>query len=209
MKYYLDITLLPDVEANLGFIWQKVYQQLHLALVEIKNTQGTSDIAVSFPKYGGKIFPLGDKLRLFAETQEQLQLLNIDKWLNRYNDYVHIKSVSTTPENIKQYACFLRKNIKGIHRREKDIFRKAKHQSEKFNLPYEECLNKLKSNTPKSSSKLPFISIRRSPLETLEGKNSFNVFIEQKLTNQEYKNKFSCYGLSFTDKTKIATVPWF
>lgn len=209
MKYYLDITLLPDVEANLGFIWQKVYKQLHLALVEIKNTQGTSDIAVSFPKYGDKIFSLGDKLRLFAETQEQLQLLNIDKWLNRYNDYVHIKSISKTPENIKQHACFLRKNIKGIHRREQDIFRKAKHQSEKFNLPYEECLNKLKSNTPKSCSKLPFISVRRSPLETSEGKNSFNIFIEQKLTNQEYKNKFSCYGLSFTDKTKIATVPWF
>ena len=69
MNYYQDITLLPDAEANIGFLWEKVFQQVHLALVEKKNPHGKSGIAVSFPGYGNKGFPLGNKLRLLAPTQ--------------------------------------------------------------------------------------------------------------------------------------------
>jgi len=61
MKYYLDITLLPDAETNLGFLWHKVYQQVHIALVENKVAKNQSEIAVSFPEYGSKAFPLGAK----------------------------------------------------------------------------------------------------------------------------------------------------
>ncbi|MBL1422430.1 MAG: type I-F CRISPR-associated endoribonuclease Cas6/Csy4, partial [Alphaproteobacteria bacterium] len=44
MKYYLDITILPDEEANLGFLWHKVYQQIHIALVENKIADNQSAI---------------------------------------------------------------------------------------------------------------------------------------------------------------------
>ena len=86
MKYYLDITLLPDAEANLGFLWQKVYQQVHLALVENKIAENESAIGISFPKYKESDFPLGDKLRLFSETQEQFKQLELKKWFNRLTD---------------------------------------------------------------------------------------------------------------------------
>ena len=36
MKYYLDMTLLPDTDITLDFIWQKIYQQVHIALVDNK-----------------------------------------------------------------------------------------------------------------------------------------------------------------------------
>jgi len=34
MKWYIDLTLLPESEIPIYFLWEKVYQQLHLALVE-------------------------------------------------------------------------------------------------------------------------------------------------------------------------------
>src|SRR3990167_8104397 len=87
MKFYFDITLLPSAEIPLSFLWEKMFQQVHLALVEMKSANGNSDIAVSFPEYDGKSFPLGHKLRLFASTKSQLQQLDIGKWLNRLADY--------------------------------------------------------------------------------------------------------------------------
>ena len=68
MNYYQDITLLPDAVITLGFIWQKVYQQVHIALAENKIAENQSAIAVAFPEYGSKGFPLGSKLRLLALT---------------------------------------------------------------------------------------------------------------------------------------------
>ncbi|MCO4790206.1 type I-F CRISPR-associated endoribonuclease Cas6/Csy4, partial [Vibrio cholerae] len=36
MNYYQEITLLPDADIALGFLWQNVFQQVHIALVEHK-----------------------------------------------------------------------------------------------------------------------------------------------------------------------------
>ncbi len=77
MKYYLDITFLPDAEANLGFLWQKVYQQVHIALADNKIAKNESAIAISFPGYNDKDFPLGNKLRLFSNMKVQPKKLHI------------------------------------------------------------------------------------------------------------------------------------
>ncbi|MBL6987684.1 MAG: type I-F CRISPR-associated endoribonuclease Cas6/Csy4, partial [Methylobacter sp.] len=105
MKHYCDITLLPDAEANLGFLWQKVYQQIHLALVENKVGENHSLVAVSFPEYGSKAFPLGNKLRLLAEEATWLEGLNLSKWLNRLSDYCHYTSIKPIPA-VTEYAVF-------------------------------------------------------------------------------------------------------
>ena len=94
MKYYLDITLLPDAEANLGFLWQRVFQQVHIALVDNKIGDNESAIALSIPGYKSidskaKDFPLGDKLRLLADNEGTLVKLNIQKWLNRQGSYLN------------------------------------------------------------------------------------------------------------------------
>ena len=36
MNYYREITILPNADISFYFIWQKLYQQIHLALVENK-----------------------------------------------------------------------------------------------------------------------------------------------------------------------------
>lgn len=37
MKYYQDITLLPDTEIPLHFLLSKVFSQIHLEFADVKN----------------------------------------------------------------------------------------------------------------------------------------------------------------------------
>ena len=67
MKYYQEVTLLPNEEITPNFLWSKVYNQLHLALADVKNKNGIDGIGISFPQYkfdekNGKTFAtLGSK----------------------------------------------------------------------------------------------------------------------------------------------------
>jgi CRISPR-associated endonuclease Csy4 len=192
MKYYQDITLLPDAEANLGFLWQKVYQQIHLALVENKIAENESDIAISFPKYGDKEFPLGNKLRLLTETQEQFKQLDIGKWLNRLTDYTHCTSVKEVPSAIDQFAQFKRKQFKT------NVFRLARRRAKWKGESLEQALNHFEGFTGKET-KLPFLHMK-----SLTSADSFKLFIDREILEAAGKGGFGCYGLS-----KGGAVPWF
>ena len=229
MKYYLDITLLPDTEASLGYIWQKVYQQVHLALVKksfesdefFKNNKGQqekkkkSNIAISFPKYGDKEFPLGNTLRLLAETKEQLKALKIKKKLNRLVDYSHCKSIKRIDkENIIKYVCFKRRQFKSPARISADIERRASYLAKKNNRDVTEVKSELLERAKKyeDKSKLPFInlvSLSSKPDVPLSEKDRFLLFIEIQDMDAEIKGDFTCYGLSGREDHKQATVPWF
>jgi CRISPR-associated endonuclease Csy4 len=194
MKYYLDITLLPDAEANLGFLWQKVYQQVHLALVENKIAENESAIGISFPKYKESDFPLGDKLRLFSETQEQFKQLELKKWFNRLTDYTHCTSIKEVPKSINQFACFQRKQF------DTNIARLARRRAKRKGESFEQSLKYLDGFVDKET-KLPFINVK-----SLSGKSQFRMFIKQEMMDRE-QSVFNCYGLS--SQSKPATVPWF
>ncbi len=208
MNYYLDITLLPDAEANLGFLWQKVFQQVHIALVDNKIGDNESAVALSIVDYcnktavasDDKTFPLGNKLRLLADSEEILQKLDINRWLNRLSDYCHIKPVKPVPGDITKYACFKRKPVKSIEK-------KARRRAEHLNKPYGEVLAYLREEGRSDKSKLPFINVESQDTKKRveQGVSSqFLLFIEQTLFEQPVKGVFDCYGLS-----KTATVPWF
>jgi len=81
-----------------------------------KVAENESAIGISFPKYKESDFPLGDKLRLFSETQEQFKQLELKKWFNRLTDYTHCTSIKEVPKSINQFACFQRKRNKGKRR---------------------------------------------------------------------------------------------
>ncbi len=198
MNYYQDITLLPDAEANIGFLCSKVYQQLHIALVENKTPDKSSAIAVSFPEYGDKQFPLGNKLRVLANTEDQLIKFDTHKWLNRLTDYCHIKSIQPVPDRVSRYACFKRKPIKSIHN-------KAKRRAEHLGKPYEEVLAYLLEENRSGKNTLPFVNMEsQSTSSSTEGKHRFSIFIERVFADGLVVGKFDCYGLS-----KSSTVPWF
>ena len=120
MNFYQEITLLPDVEISLGFLWQNVFQQVHIALVEHKVAENQSAVAVGFPDYRNAKFPLGNKLRLFAKDQATLEKLAIDKWLTRLEDYVHIKGIKPVPDSAT-YVSFERKQVKSPERVEREL----------------------------------------------------------------------------------------
>ena len=197
MKYYLDITLLPDTEISLGFLWQKVYQQIHIGLADNKIAENQSVIAVSFPKYGDKAFPLGDKLRLLAEQQSQLEQLDVAKWLNRLTDYTHATSIKSVPSSVNKYACFKRKPVKSELRKSESL---ANH----LKKPVDEIIEFRKSNGLEKKCKLPFIHMESQKQTETGKKNKFRLFIAQELSGSPVEGVFDCYGLS-----KIATVPCF
>ncbi len=191
MNHYLDITLLPDAEANLGFLWQKVYQQIHLALVENKVGENQSLVAISFPEYGSKIFPLGSKLRLLAEEASLLESLNLPKWLNRLTDYCHYTSIKPTPD-VKEYAVFRRKQFSS------NVDRLARRRVKRKDETYEQALSHFEG-FENEQSELPYINS-----QSLSGDKRFRLFIDKAIKPNDVLGTFDCYGLS-----KTATVPWF
>ncbi len=199
MKYYLDITLLPDTEITLGFIWFKVYQQVHIALAENKNNDNQSDIALSFPQYfeKNKTFPLGNKLRLFSPTQAGLENLAISTWLKRFVDHTHVTSIKAVPEVITEYACFSRQQFTT------NLSRLAKRRAKRHEETFEQALHHYASFEDKET-KLPYINIK-----SLSKDEQFKLFIDGEISKQTRKNNFTCYGLSAREPSKQATVPWF
>lgn len=195
MKYYRDIKLLSDAEISLGFLWKKVYQQIHLALVEVSN----KNIALSFPNYycnydDKKNKPnIGNALRVFAPSKEELESMNLGKWLERLNDYVQIGGILQTPE-VTEFVQFKRKQFK-FH---DDVVRRAQHQADRRGISLEEALEHFEGYNSQQN-KLPFIMC-----QSLSTNQEYKIFIEQKKNTNEIKGSFDTFGLS-----KEATVPWF
>jgi len=197
MKYYQDITLLPDEEANLGFLWFKVFQQIHIALADNKLPDGTSGIAVSFPEYKKTKHPMGSRLRLFAETEQQLEQFDAEKWLARLRDYTHIKPIRLVPKGVKRFVCFKRKQVKSPEK-------KAKSLAIHLQKPVDKVIEYRKQHDLFNKCKLPFIYMESQEKTDSGEKNRFRLFIAKMPNNEPVSGKFDCYGLS-----KKATIPWF
>ncbi|MGC9422951.1 type I-F CRISPR-associated endoribonuclease Cas6/Csy4 [Vibrio sp.] len=212
MNYYQEITLLPDADIAVGFLWQNVFQQVHIALVEHKVGSNQSLVAVGFPDYRQAKFPLGSKLRLFAKEQATLEKLEIHRWLTRLEDYVHIKGIKSVPNDVT-YVSFVRKQVKSPERIERDMQQKAELWAAKSGQSLAECLAVLEQSKPTELCRLPFIYLhsqqtkQRSP-----DKNSkFPLFIEMQPQSTSQDGGFDCYGLSSkaNGQSALATVPHF
>jgi len=192
MNCYQEISLLPNADIGLYFIWQKVYQQIHLALVENKRADNASTIGVAFPEYNADRHCLGKKLRLFAEDEQSLEQMKCDQWLNRLSDYVHLSRIKPVPENLAGYACFKHIKLKGC--KEKLARRRAQRKGETLQqaLANFEDFEEQRSN-------LPYINMTS---ET--NGQRFRLFIEKQAREQPQTGLYSCYGLSNT-----TTVPLF
>ena len=212
MNYYQEITLLPEAEIPFGFIWQNVFQQVHIALVENKVAPNQSEIAVGFPNYGQKGFPLGNKLRLFAKEQAQLEKLSINKWLTRLEDYCHVKTIKPVPEEVT-WVSFTRQHVKSPERIEREMQKKAELWSIKSGKSLAECLLELEKSKPTSLSKLPFIFLhsQQTKERTPEKHSKFPLFIQKQNLDSPQQGIFDCYGLSnkANKVNSIGSVPHF
>ncbi len=198
MNYYVDIKLLTDTEISLGFLWKKLYAQIHLALVEVRDEKNLVSIGLAFPNYSGDRF-LGDTLRLFAPSKEELERLDLNRWLARLLDYLTVSEIKEVPKDTK-LATFGRKQFKS----NSEIRRLAKRYAQREQIAYEEALQNFEQTEAKyrkerDKNRLPYINIK-----SLSTGNEMKLFIIKKSSDIEQKGKFNTYGLSNT-----TTVPDF
>lgn len=195
MNHYIELTIVPNEEIPIYDIWPRLFTQVHLALVEIKDSNNQVPIGVSFPQYkiekvGGKnMYCLGSKLRVFANSTDELQKLDLDKWLARLTDYVHVKS----PQQVKSVTHYLTVNrYRPKPNVEKVAERFAKHKG----IPFEEAMQHCKQHK-KPWQDFPYIQ-----LKSLSGEREFSLCLNQQVVETPAAGKFSTYGLSAT-----STVP--
>lgn len=192
MKHYIEITLLPNPEVDVHFLWSKVYLQLHLALVEIKDANSLVSVGVSFAEYhrDEKHCVLGSKLRVFAESAELLEKLNLNHWFNRLSDYVHISSIRTVPNEHSHVV------VSRVHT-PANTGSLARRNAKRHGITLDEALAKYQNYEAKRLSHLAFIKIK-----SLSNAHDFTLCILQSERSTAEFGQFSTYGLSNT-----STVP--
>jgi len=214
MRHYQEITLIPNADINRNFLWSKTFQQIHLGLVEMQDTQKRVPIGISFPEYKSdeKFGLLGSKLRLFAQDEVTLARFDAGKWLTRLSDYVHCTGIRPVPGTVKGYAVFSREQPKTGRER------LARRYAKRHNLDYETALNgkvelsaKLGigiecERTLMSYSEMPHktISTPFIRLKSLSSGNTFCLWIKKSEAENGGDGTFTTYGLSST-----STVPEF
>lgn len=212
MRFYLEITLLPNPEVGLNFLWSKVFQQLHLGFVEMLDADQRGAIGVGFPKHSadGKRLGLGDKCRLFAEDEAILERFAAPQRLARLSDYVHCTGIRPVPDKLLGYAVYRRvqpkTNPERLARRyakrhgvdlatalNMTVELRAAGENPAYPLSFRYC------DMLKPSVALPFIR-----LQSLSGGQTFCLWIGKTEALAPVAGSFSAYGLS-----SVATVPEF
>ncbi|OQW76884.1 MAG: type I-F CRISPR-associated endoribonuclease Cas6/Csy4 [Proteobacteria bacterium ST_bin11] len=212
MNHYIEITLLPNPDINLFGLWSKVYQQLHLGLVEMQDAQQQVPIGVSFPEYtvGEKFSLLGGKCRLFAQDEAVLARFDAPKWLARLSDYVHCTSIRPIPDKLTGYAIYRRERPKT------NPERLARRYAKRHGLDLETALNiTVELKTPVGDAAyptkfryadmtVPSVALPFIRLQSLSGGQTFCLWIAKTEVGAPVAGSFSAYGLS-----SAATVPEF
>ena len=189
MKYYQEITLLDSDEKSIYEIWSEVYMQLHIALADVKNKCDIDTIGVSLPNYRyeekkGQVFAmLGNKLRIFAQSQKDLETLNLDKWLERLTDYVHAKGIKEVPmDKVKSHVS--------VHRyRFKPVEVQAQTLSDKLQVGYDEAMAIVAKR--KSEMALPFIQMRSQT-----NNHNYQLKVLQQPCTEANAGSFNTYGMN-------------
>lgn len=214
MRCYQEITLIPNADINRHFLWSKTFQQIHIGLVEIQDSQKRVPIGLSFPEYkmGEKFGILGSKLRLFAADEVALTRFDVASRLSRLSDYVHCTGIRPVPGAVNGYAVYQREQPKTGRER------LARRYAKRHNLDYEtafngkvelcakhdnatECERMLMSYSemPHQTITTPFIR-----LKSLSSGNTFCLWIKKKEIENSMNGIFTTYGLS-----SVASVPEF
>lgn len=190
MNYYLELTIIGNPELTPYQIWSKLYTQLHLAFVEQKDAQDKTVYGVSFPQYrtlaDKKIAYLGYKLRVFAPTEQALSALNLNKWLERLTDYIHISSIRSVPNDIKGYANYYRATPKMI------LDERITHQAKRHGVPYHKAAERFEGYKEQS---LVYPHIQ---LTSQTNHQSYPLYIGKQAAEVLTDGRFGTYGLSRT-----------
>lgn len=192
MHFFRDIRLLPDEIAHINFLWEKIYLQIHLSLVGIKDENQRVPVGLSFPGYDVRGHTLGNTLRVFARDRAKLDDLNLEDAFVRFRDYLQIREISEVPEDIEAYARYRRQRVKS------SIPRLARRRARRKGISEEQALADFDS-FEEGRMNVPFVNMK-----SLSGDRRFRLYILEEKDVPRKEGDFSCYGLSSS-----ATVPVF
>ncbi|PID45849.1 MAG: type I-F CRISPR-associated endoribonuclease Cas6/Csy4 [Proteobacteria bacterium] len=191
MKYYVELTLLPDPEMTTYYLWERVYQQVHLAFVENKEANNRVKMGVAFPDYHLEKPSLGRRLRVFAETHEQLSRLDLSQWLKRLADYVHCKAIKEVPSGVEGYGCYKRIYEKGTNEN------LARRRAKKLSISYEAALNYFENDKERKRSSKRVVNLPFITMKSLSSGEKYPLFIGFVKTDGLIDGGgFNTYGLS-------------
>lgn len=217
MNHYQEITLIPQAEMSTYIIWQKLYTQLHIALVDLHRHTGVA-LGIALPQYryeSGQGGVLGSKLRVFAANEALLQQLDLPKWLARLQDYVHLTGVREVPQGkITGYARYNRQHLRG--NLEKYARRMVKRQGVSFEVALQkQCelyaakhqieLKQVDAHFHQSQNNaqlLPFVQLQSASTqdEIKNQRHTFRLLIGKTVATAEQSKTgtgfFNVYGLS-------------
>lgn len=191
MKHYVEITLI-DGEKSLYKLWTLLYSQVHISFAEMQN-KNIHRIGVSFPNYrfikkeDKVIAGLGDKLRIFADSLELLNIFvadlqyRLNTYVKNWDDFLHFKSIKTVPEN-HRYAIFKRYYAKNMEK-------VAQEFAEFKGIDFQAALTHCQTHKTQPQN-YPFIELK-SETE----KQFFRLHIVKQSVEQATIGEFSSYGL--------------
>lgn len=189
MKYYQEITLLDSDEKSIYEIWSEVYMQLHIALADVRNKHTIDTIGVSLPNYryeekkGQTFAMLGNKLRVFAPSQKDLETLNLDKWLERLTNYVHVKRIDEVGDKAKEHVVVRRYRHKNVLKQAEAF---AEHKGITLEAALIHCAKHKQDNKP-----YPYINLR-----SISNHQPYTLSIMQEIVDDEVKGSFNSYGIN-------------
>lgn len=181
MKFYQEITLLPGAEISAGFLWQKLYQPLHMLMVESKHQSAENWVSVSFPQYSEK--SLGHKLRVFARSENVLNNWQLKKVFRKFEDYMHITNIRSVPE---QAGLVIFKRYQSSQ----GSLSHAKRAAKRHDMDVDEAYQLLNQ---KETKKLPFIQLKS--LSTNQNVMRIKIQRQRVEENKECQLVFNAYGL--------------
>lgn len=181
-EYYLTIDLIESSDIGINFLLSKIFMQIHLALVEIKNISKDSNLALAFPQYNE--FNVGRKLRIFADRENDLVLFKKIVRLNQYQDYLAISHINKVDINkVEYYVSYTR------YQPDASVYQKAKRFIKRHpEYTYESVFQFMKSK--KLLVKIPYIKMK-----SLNNHNSFSLFIKCNKVENLKNGKVNSYGL--------------
>lgn len=194
LRFYREITLIPDGVCSIYDIWRIVFRQVHLALVEC----GDRTIGLSFPGYvySFKKKTLGTKIRLFSQNESALMRLQLDQYLEGVLDFCHISQIRVVPDDV-QFGCFGRKQYRNDY--EKIVRSKMVH----LNVTEEQAMLLVGEFEPPAID-FPYIHYDSLSSKSRGVNASMQIAIQFKKVEDEVLGDFNSFGLSNT-----ITVPIF
>lgn len=200
MKYYQEITLIDAPEKPFFELWGSIYTQIHIALADIRNNHGIESIGVSFPSYKFEqkcektYATLGNKLRVFSPDKESLDKMNLNHWLERLSDYVHLTSPREVGDKTTSYL--LVKRYQHINK-EKQAREYAEFKGISYEMAFEHCIKYKRGNLP-----YPFINLKSEDTQQF-----YKLSIIQEAVENSVIGTFNTYGIN-TNGSQTTVPHW-